>query len=277
MKKLGMITNSERDKDYAFTRQLVTWLIERGVSPAFPGYYADVREIDLLKTDILSDLYALIVLGGDGTILQASRLAAPHGVPILGINTGTIGYITDAESSEATTALERLLSSNFDLEERIMLEAYVEASPAQPILALNEVYAARILPKQTIEIEVRVNGVFIADYRCDGVMVATPTGSTAYNLSAGGPLLKPDLGALVITPICPHSLSHRPIVISGDDFVSLKMINSDESGGVLTADGATKATLNHTDTVHIQRSKYVTKIVKTSALSFYDRLRIKIK
>ena len=276
MKRLGIITNSERDKDFAFTQQLADWLRQRNVSLAFDGGYIDVKDTGSVEADALTDLSAIVVLGGDGTILQAARLAAPHGVPILGINTGTIGYITDVEPSEAYTALERTLRGDYEMEARLMLEARLRGRDTPPILALNEVYAARILPTQTIGIEVRVGDVFIANYRGDGVLVATPTGSTGYNLSAGGPLLKPEISALVITPICPHSLSHRPLVISGDDSVTLRLMN-DAQSGVLIADGTNVTALSHTDTVHIYRSRHTTRIIKTNTLSFYDRLRIKIR
>ena len=276
MKRIGIITNSERDRDFAFTRQLVDWLPELNAAPAFDGDFIDVKDIGRLEAGLLSRLYALVVLGGDGTVLQAARLAAPHRLPLLGINTGTIGYITDIEPSEAYSSLERTLRGDFDLEERIMLEAAVEGSGEAPVLALNEVCVARSLPSQMIEVEVLVSGVFIANYRCDGVLVATPTGSTAYNLSAGGPLLKPELGALVITPICPHSLSHRPLVITGNDVVSLRLTGREQSG-ILIADSATVKVLSLTDTVLIRRSNHVTKIIKTNTLSFYDRLRIKIR
>ena len=276
MKILGIITNSERDKDFAFTDRLVEWLLERGALLAFDGNYTDVKDIGRLDPEVISRLHALIVLGGDGTILQAARMAAPHGLPILGINTGTIGYITDVETGEAYSALERTLLGDFELEERIMLEAHIEGSDGPPVLALNEVCLTRALSSQMIEIEVLVSGVFIANYRCDGVLVATPTGSTAYNLSSGGPLLKPELGALIITPICPHSLSHRPLVISGDDCVNLRLIGSSQSG-LLIADGATVTTICHNDIVQIRRSNHITKIIKTNPLSFYDRLRIKIR
>jgi len=276
MKRLGIITNSERDSGLVFTHRLVGWLRERGVVLAFPENYCDVTDAGSIDAAELTGLSALVVLGGDGTILQAARLAAPHGLPILGINTGTVGYITDVESADALTALEKTLCGDYELEERIMLRTSIDGSGEPPVLALNEVYAARALPSQMVEVEVHVSGDFIANYRCDGVLVATPTGSTAYNLSAGGPLLKPELGALVITPICPHSLSHRPIVISGDDSVTLRL-KSEAQSGVLIADGATVAALNHDDAVNISRAEHVTKIIKTNLLSFYDRLRLKIR
>jgi len=286
MKTLGIITNSKRDKDFVFTRQMVDWLRERGVSLAFDGGYTDVRDVTHIEPMALSGLLALVALGGDGTILQTSQLAAPHNLPILGINTGTIGYITDVESAEAYTALERTLAGDYELERRIMLEASLKVNApthtcrdanTSPVLALNDIYAARALPNQMIEIEVRVNSVFIACFRCDGILVATPTGSTAYNLSAGGPLIKPEIDAIVITPICPHSLSHRPLVISGNDRVSLRLISQSEKNGVLIADGQAVSSIGHNDTVNICRSRHFTSLIKTAALSFYDRLRIKIR
>ena len=281
MKRLGIITNSKRDKDFTVTRQLATWLAERGAASVFPGAFIDISDITKLEPAVFAELSAVIVLGGDGTILHAAQFAAPHGVPILGINMGTVGYITDVEGTDAYLALERLLTGDFEIEERIMLEARLLNEPpgnTPPFIALNEVYAARVLPQQMqVEVEICVNGEFIANYRGDGVLVSTPTGSTAYNLSAGGPLLKPELGALVITPICPHSLSHRPIVISGDDIISLRLADGNTPDGILVADGATVANLDHTSIVDIRRSQYVTRMIKTNTLSFYDRLRMKIR
>ena len=280
MKRLGIITNSKRDKDFAFTRQIAEWLTERGVASTFAKPFVDISKIDLIDPATLAELSAVIVLGGDGTILQAAQFAAPQDVPILGINMGTVGYITDVEGADAYLALERVLNGEFEIEERIMLEACLLDKPSnlQPFIALNEVYAARVLPQQMqVEVEICVNGEFIANYRGDGVLVSTPTGSTAYNLSAGGPLLKPELGALVITPICPHSLSHRPIVISGNDIVRLRIADSNTPYGILVADGSTVAELNNTSVVDIRQSKHTTKMIKTNNLSFYDRLRLKIR
>ncbi|MCL2674746.1 MAG: NAD(+)/NADH kinase [Defluviitaleaceae bacterium] len=280
MKRLGIITNSKRDKDFAFTRRIAEWLSERGVGSTFAEPFIDISDIGKIEPAAFAELSAVIVLGGDGTILQAAQFAAPQRVPILGINMGTVGYITDVEGADAYHALERVLNGEFEIEERIMLEACLPDKPldAQPFIALNEVYVTRVLPQQMqVEVEICVNSEFIANYRGDGVLVSTPTGSTAYNLSAGGPLLKPELGALVITPICPHSLSHRPIVISGDDVISLRIADSNTPHGILVADGATVAELDSTGVVDIRRSKYTTKMIKTNTLSFYDRLRLKIR
>jgi len=280
MKQLGIITNSKRDKNFIFTRQLAAWLTERGVVTTFAEPFIDIIDLAKLEPAALAKLSAVIVLGGDGTILQAAQFAAPQAVPILGINMGTVGYITDVEGTDAYTALERVLNGTFEIEERIMLEARLPGKQldAQPFIALNEICATRVSPQQMqAEVEICVNGEFIANYRGDGVLVSTPTGSTAYNLSAGGPLLKPELGALVITPICPHSLSHRPIVISGDDIISLRIADSNTPHGILVADGTTVAELDNTSTVDIRKSKYTTKMIKTNTLSFYDRLRMKIR
>jgi len=273
--RIGIITNSRRDTDFEITRGMAQWLCARGVELAFPGGFTDVHDAPDIDAGLLAGLYALVVLGGDGTVLQAAKLAAPHNVPILGINTGNLGYITDVESADAFTALASVLDGRFEVEERVMLDARISGR-GEAILALNEVYAARVMPSQLLEVDVCVNGAAIAGYRSDGVLVATPTGSTAYNLSAGGPVLRPDLGALVITPICPHSLSYRPIVIFGCDKVTLRLTGG-EKHGVLVADGVTVAELGCSDTVHIERSRHVTRVIKTNTHSFYDRLRIKIR
>ena len=279
MKRMAIVGNALKDRGFTFTKAVAEWLMEHGVELAFDTNYIDYTELPSVDDEVLRHLDALVVLGGDGTVLNAARRAAPLDVPILGINLGTVGYINGVERSDTMAALERTLSGDYEIDERTMLETrllnYMRTTPS---LALNEVCAARPTPNHLLEIGLYVNDMFISKYRCDGILVATPTGSTAYNLSSGGPIMKSDVGAFVVTPVCPHSLySNRPMIISNDDVVTIKILNIFDQLGVLMTDGKIVASLNNADIIDIRRSECCAKIIKTTQVNFYDRLRIKLK
>lgn len=279
MKKMAVIGNALKDRGFSFTKTVVDWLLERGVELAFDTNYIDYTELPSVEDDTLKVLDGMVVLGGDGTVLNAARRAAPLGIPILGINLGTVGYINGVERADTMEALEKTLKGDYEIDERTMLETrllnYMRTNPS---LALNEVCAARPTPNHLLEIGLYVNDMFISRYRCDGILVATPTGSTAYNLSSGGPIMKPDVHAFVITPVCPHSMyANRPMVISDDDVVTIKILNIFDQLGVLMTDGKIVASLNNADIIDIRRSDNIAKIIKTNDSNFYDRLRVKLK
>jgi len=278
MKKMAVVGNAMKDRGFSFTKVVVDWLLEQGVELMFDTNYIDYTELPSVEDASLAGLDAVVVLGGDGTVLNAARKVAALNVPILGINLGTIGYITGVERSDTMAALECTLSGDYEIDERTMLETrllnYLRASSA---LALNEVCAARPTPNHLLEIGLYVNDMFISKYRCDGILVSTPTGSTAYNLSSGGPILKPEVQAFVITPVCPHSLyANRPMVISSEDVVTIKILNIFDQLGVLMTDGKIVASLNNADIIDIRRSEHTAKIIKTNNVNFYDRLRMKL-
>lgn len=278
MKKIGFIPNIERDKELATTKELLLFVKSRGCESFVSqevydkigsGYGAAVSE------NMENDVDFFVVLGGDGTILQAAKTAAVHDIPLIGVNAGNLGYLTDVEKSGAKAALDLLLGGQYKLEKRMMLEAEIEGVKAdKPQIALNDVCVARGMPLKQIDLEIYINGSYIDTYSADGIIVCTPTGSTAYNLSAGGPILKPDSEMIAITPICPHMLHARSSVISSEDIIEIRVPENTAKDIIVSLDGQNIELKGNK--IKITRSELYTTIVKTSDLSFYDILRQKM-
>jgi len=218
----------------------------------------------------------VVVLGGDGTMLAAARQVAHKGTPILGINHGKIGYLTDVEAAFGEVSLKKLFDENYRIETRMMISGKVMNSNVE-ILCLNDITIHRGNGSRPIHLQMSINDEYINDFYADGMLIATPTGSTAYNLSAGGPLLKPDAKMIAITPICPQSLSGRPAVVASDDVISILI--KDAKSAVIAADGEViNFEEKHADLeIEIRASRHVTNIVKTHNLGFYEVFRSKMK
>ncbi len=221
----------------------------------------------------------IITLGGDGTLIQAARDLAGRNIPILGINRGTLGYLTQiSHSEEMDQALSALISGDYKLEERMMLGGTILRG-GEPIfhdIALNEIVIIRNEHLKVLKFKVYVNGEYFNEYRADGLIAATPTGSTAYNLSAGGPILVPDSKMVALTPICSHVLGTRSIVLSSDDCIRVEMLWQDEICQAAVFDGDTQTKLYPGDIIEIGRSEIKTILVKLKNISFLDNLRNKM-
>lgn len=221
----------------------------------------------------------IITLGGDGTLIQAARDLAGRNIPILGINRGTLGYLTQiSHSEEMDQALSALISGDYKLEERMMLGGTIlrRGEPIFRDIALNEIVIIRNEHLKVLKFKVYVNGEYFNEYRADGLIAATPTGSTAYNLSAGGPILVPDSKMVALTPICSHVLGTRSIVLSSDDCIQVEMLGQDEICQAAVFDGDTQTKLYPGDIIEIGRSETKTILVKLKNISFLDNLRNKM-
>ena len=254
---IGVIANGTHDPNYAYAREVELWLEER-------GYITTCEEPEMYSSKYL------IVLGGDGTMLRAARETAKYNTQILGINLGTLGYLTDAERHDGLEAIEKMLTGDYKRERRIMLES-------RGNVALNEIMIHRVEPSKLMGFRICVNGDHMDTLRADGIIVSTPTGSTAYNLSAGGPILRPDSEMIVITAVCPHTLYARPWVIPGDDEVSLTPVDASDCHALISLDGDPKFTLEIGETITIRRSEHMATIVKTSRVDFFELLRKKMR
>lgn len=281
MKKIGVIPNLDKDKDLLVTKDVISFLLEKECTPLISFEVA--QRLSLLEYGYCEeDMYHLadffVVLGGDGTILGEGRKAAYYGVPLLGINLGTLGYLTDSEVADYKKSIERVLQGRFNVEHRLMLEAriYNENGIMKIFSALNDVCITRGVFSKIVDLHLYVNREYLDTIRADGVIIATPTGSTAYNLSAGGPVLKPDTRIIAITPICPHSLHARSIVISADDKVTIEIDGKLRGDLLLSADGQKGVTLDKNDIVRVQCSQHTVPIIKTNDYGFYDILRNKL-
>lgn len=228
------------------------------------------------EEDLAQRADLLVVFGGDGTILRAARLAATRGTPILGVNMGGFGFLAEVGTTDFAGVLPDLLGGRYHLEERMMLQADIERHDApQSLLALNDMVVTKSGIARVLRLRVLVNGEHLASYPADGVIVATPTGSTAYSLSAGGPILDPRVQALVITPICPHTFNSRAVVVAGDDVVTVEVVAPDPEA-TLTVDGRVGVTLTAVRRVVVQRAAQRTRFIRLGDTSFYGILRTKL-
>ena len=216
----------------------------------------------------------VISLGGDGTTLRAAQRAHAEDAPLLGVNRGVLGYLNEVEAGDETAALEAVLAGDFSLEERMMLEASV--GDGESYVGLNEVLVERAARQRLVHLGVDVGGEKLAAFDADGVMVATPTGSTAYALSAGGPIVDPRAECLVIVPVSPHMIFSRPVVLSRNEVVKITVEES-SPGAALSVDGAIGCTLEPGSTVTVRRHERPIRLVKLEGPGFVERLRAKLR
>ena len=218
-----------------------------------------------------------ITFGGDGTLLFASRVFSPYGIPIIGINLGGLGFITELKESEMLESLQACERDEYFIEERMMIDVSILRDKFRQYksIGLNDLVITSGGISRLINIEVSSGKNFIGNYRADGVIVSTPTGSTAYSLSAGGPIVEPTIKAFVISPICPHTLGTRPLVIPAGDVIRLRVISRDREV-TATVDGQVAIELEWDDEVIVKKSKTVTKLVSLGKRSFYDIVREKL-
>ncbi len=272
-----MIVNPTRDKGLEAAHEIEAYLREQGctysthVTAESDGYdrYTDSSSIPA-STD------CILVLGGDGTLIQAASDVAELDIPILGINTGRLGYLTDVDRNEAVPSLSALISDRYLVDERMMITGDIISNDR--ILytdsSLNDIVVHRQGNMRVVEYNVYVNKKFLKSYRADGIIVCTPTGSTAYSLSAGGPIVEPGSKLFIITPICPHTLNSRSVVLSADDEI---YISAGEKDNSVAFDGRETAGLPEDGGVRITKSDKVTKIVRLHDDSFLNVLHNKFK
>ena len=281
MDRFCIIANREKDEGLAFAGELGDYITAGNGSC---NVMADACREDGSFTDTIripEDTQCAIVLGGDGTILRAAASLAGKGVPMFGINLGTLGFLAGTERQGAFAAVDRLLADDVRIEERMMLaaEIYSAGRKLYEGAALNDIVVTRSGFSRLICAGVYVNGELLGEYRGDGVVASTPTGSTGYNLSAGGPIVMPTAHLILITPICPHSLSAKGIVISADDEVLVLVKESkktQEEEAFATLDGKEAIRLHAGDRIRIRRADTAARLVRVKDRSFFDVLRTKL-
>lgn len=280
MKQIGFITNIQKDPDLSFTKKLIDFVIEKGCIPLLSETTKKCKcnGCKIMNGD---DIYKksdfAVVMGGDGTILRVAGKSSIYNLPILGINLGTLGYLAEVEKNDAKNAIEAVLDGNYTIEKRMMIEASTinGENESEKKIALNEVAVNNGGFSRMLEISLEINNQYVDTFRADGIIISTPTGSTAYNLSAGGPILKPDTELMAVTYVCPHALFSRPYVVSGNDTVKIS-IGGNYNNVILSLDGRQTLPINQGSSIIVRRSKYCTSIIKTTKLSFYDILRRKM-
>ena len=281
MKTIGIIPNIMKDKDFSITKRVYDYVVEKGLTPLLQENVSSKLNINMAPYkygEVIDNSDFIIILGGDGTLLGGARRAARKGTPILGINLGTVGFLTDVDIKDFKPTIDRVIAGDYKLEERLMLDAKIvnNHDKEETHIALNDACVLKGVFSKMLELSVYVNSEYLDTYRADGIIVSTPTGSTAYNLSAGGPILKPDTQMLAITPICPHSLHARSIVVSADDVITIKINHTKNEDCILSLDGQPGILLKDDEFIRIQRSPYTTVIAKIGNMGFYDILRDKI-
>lgn len=220
----------------------------------------------------------LVVLGGDGTLLAAARKVAQAGIPILGINLGSLGFLTEIKQDEIAQALEEVDSGRYEVSARSMLHCQVlrRGQPVAGYDALNDIVLNQQGVARITEFELRINGLFVSNYKADGLIVSTPTGSTAYSLAAGGPILVPDVPGFVVTPVASHALTNRPLVVQDTAVIEVRLMVTREHA-YLTIDGQQGVGLEEEDIVQCRKSKHVVKLVRLPERTFFQVLRNKLK
>lgn len=274
--KYCLVTNATKDKGLKVTAEIADHIRNAGhecVIITDIDFKSDSAEILRGLERVDATCRCCIVLGGDGTLIRTSRVLCEKGVPVVGINLGMLGFLSVVEKNDIEKALGYILDGNYEVEDRLMLRADIPGQNAyKGLLALNDIVVTRSGRSRLISVIVKVNGVQAASFLGDGVIVSTPTGSTGYNLSAGGPIVTPAAKLMIITPICPHSFNSRSIVIGGDDKISL-MINAKDGTAsetaVITVDGQDVLEMDSDDELVIGSYEKTAKLVRFEDTSFF--------
>lgn len=259
--------------DYLISQQMEV-VIEEATCRLLEGKpLPGVPEIELPRH---SDL--VIVVGGDGTLLHAARVLASQNIPLLGINLGRLGFLVDLSPDQMIPRLDEILNGQYEQECRFLLEVSMgdESSPHQNILAFNDVVLHKWNIARMIEFETYVDDQLVNDQRSDGLIVSTPTGSTAYALSGGGPLLYPSLNAIVMVPICPHTLSNRPIVVDGDSEIEIRLNPAHTEDVQITCDGQTTIPAMPGEVIRIRKAEHQVRLIHPKGYDYYSILRAKL-
>jgi len=282
IRTVGIVVKRERQEALEIGATLTGWLRDRRKRVLAEPAAAEVIGAEpVSREELVRHADLVVVLGGDGTLLGIARKIGRRETPILGINLGGLGFLTEASTSEAKQALERVLSGDYETDKRITLEADVcrgsgrGVEVVQHFLALNDVVLNKGPLGRMMQLEVTAEGERFCEYRADGLIISTPTGSTAYALSAGGPIVYPSLGVLVLAPICPHTLSNRPVVLPDTFKFEVHVKTPDHDSTVLTIDGQETANLGDSEYVKIRRGRYAVVLIR-SAHPYFEIWRDKL-
>ncbi len=280
MQRVGIYAKKNHPNAVGFAREVMQWLTARGVEVLLEEDLAGNLGIDRDYSDsqIPERADLIVVLGGDGTLISVARHVGARMTPILGVNLGSLGFLTEITQAETFATLERVLEGNYQLSQRLMLDVVVRRQGEE--IARYEVLNDAVINKgalaRIIDMAVCVDDVYLTTFKADGLIVATPTGSTAYNLAAGGPIIDPGVGCLVISPICPHMLTNRPLIVSSEAVIRIEVKFQDQHV-VLTADGQVGRQLQGGDTVELRQSKNRTLLIKSPSKDYFEVLRTKLR
>lgn len=265
MKQVGII-RKHKEEAIQLASKLRDWFEERGI------------KVHVNEEEIASFLDAVIVIGGDGTLLHVAKLMQGRLIPVLGVNVGGLGFLTEIGLSELYPTLKRVIKGDFETEDRMMLKASIfrDGKSVYDQNVLNDVVFIREALARIIDLETTVNGVYLNTFKGDGLIVSTPTGSTAYNLSAGGPIIHPTLDIIILTPICPFALTNRPIILSESAVLQIKLAEWARDVS-LTFDGQTDIPLKGGDVVEVRKAAAYIRLIKSPYKSYFEILRAKLR
>jgi NAD+ kinase len=280
MKRIAVITNTDRDPDLFYTRQLAESVTRRGGTVRLEEAQAVRAGVGVpCRGDELFDACDMVVcLGGDGTFLKVARRVYQRGLPILGINLGNLGFLTEVDRNDIDLAIDQVFGNHYAIDDRMMLETVIHRKGEPPVhdIALNDAVITRGAISRIVHVKTYVNDVFVDSFPGDGLIISSPTGSTAYSLSAGGPIVEPDTNLLLITPICPHILYSRSFVTKADSVVKAVIDEDFQHNAIVALDGQEGHDIRGGDVVEIKRSAYTTKLVRMNSRNFFNILRTKI-
>lgn len=281
MQRIGVVAKPKKPEAEPVLRNLVAWLRARGLEVVADQEAAAIcaeAGPGLPRAEVVAWADLLVVLGGDGTLLAVARMIGPREVPILGVNLGGLGFLTEVTLDELFPTLEVVLKDQFAVSRRLTLSARVlrDGGVIASYEALNDAVITKSALSRIVDLEAHVNGEYVATFRADGLIVSTPTGSTAYCLAAGGPIIYPTLPALVIIPICPHTLTNRPLVVPDGAVVEIIQGTAGEDVH-LTVDGQVGVPLRHRDVVSLERSARTIALIKSPKLNYFQLLRTKLR
>ena len=287
VKKIFIITNKEKDPDNALTGKIIEYIENKGMtcqcsSPEMTNTTNDLAGDDRYTNAAIvpDDTDCIIVLGGDGTLIQAADDLNGKDIPLLGVNIGTLGFLTDTDMDCVFKTIDLITEGRYEIDIRMMLEGtiYSDGQEVYKNTALNDIVINRCSALKIVEFNIIVNGEYLNSYHADGVIISTATGSTAYSLSAGGPLIQPNAQLLMITPICPHTLNRRSIILGADDEITIEICNSKKyiDDQMAFFDGESYCKMASGDRIIIKRAAQVVKFIKTNKLSFVQRIRNKM-
>jgi len=284
LKTVALVSGQQRPGTREFAESLIAKLREAEVEVLVDPNTAEScssRCQQLPRTELVAQADMVIVMGGDGLLLRVARLAGPTQVPLLGVDLGSFGFLAAVQPAVVLDHVDQLLAGEYHIQQRLMLAVEVQrgAEVTSRLLALNDAVISRVYPRRMVRLDTQVDGERVAVYPADGLIVATPTGSTAYNLSAAGPLVDPDLDCLILTPICPHTLYLRPLIVDDDSVVTVRVEERyDEPVTVrLSVDGQEDVEVTSEDLVVIQKAPCKAQLVRLDEGSFFERLHTKLR
>jgi len=279
-KSIGILTKPKFPEAKRTLHDVVSWLRARSIDVVLDTTSAMLlgEQGGYQKSQLANTADVLLVMGGDGTMLNAARLAGERSIPILGVNMGGLGFLTEVRLENLYPCLERVFANDFVLDERLMLRTHIHrhGETVEQGEVLNDVVISKGTLARMIELKISIQGRFVTNLRGDGLIVSSPTGSTAYSLSAGGPIIDPAVQSLILTPICPHTLTHRPLIVPGNAEIEVTLTSKDD-GAMATLDGQVGVAITQGDTVVIQTSEHRSRLIRFPESNYYDVLREKLK